>query len=43
MKDVDDLELKAEIDRISKKIDAIIERVEGSDSDGKEHASPEQE
>jgi hypothetical protein len=43
MKDVDDLELKAEIDRISKKIDAIIERVEGSDPAGKEHASPEQE
>jgi uncharacterized coiled-coil protein SlyX len=43
MKDVDDLELKAEIDQISKKIDAIIERVEQSDPAGKEHPSPEQE
>ncbi len=43
MKDVDDLELKAEIDQISKKIDAIIEKVEKLDPSRKEHANLDQE
>jgi hypothetical protein len=43
MRDVDDLDLKAEIDQISKKIDAIIENVERMDPARREDTAPEQE
>lgn len=43
MRDVDDLDLKAEIDQISKKIDAIIENVERLDPARREDTAPDQE
>jgi len=41
MNEIDDLDIKAEIDQISKKIDAIVQQVEKLNPDGKETAEPE--
>jgi|GEM_PF-1358784 len=43
MKDIDDLDLKEEIDRISKRIDAIVQQVEQKDPARKENKAPERE
>lgn len=36
MKELDDLDIKAEIDEISKKIDAIVQNIENLDPDKQE-------
>jgi coenzyme F420-reducing hydrogenase delta subunit len=43
MKEVDDLDLKAEIERISKKIDEIVQQVEKLDPVRKEKQEQERE
>jgi hypothetical protein len=43
MKEIDDLELKAEIDQISRKIDAIVQKFEDLAPVRKEDTSPNQE
>ncbi len=43
MKELDDNDLKAEIDQISKKIDAIVQKFEEFAPDSKEEAGPKQE
>ena len=43
MREIDDLELKAEIDRISKKIDAIVQQFEEFAPVSKEENCPKQE
>ena len=42
MQDIDDLDLKAEIDQISKKIDTIVQQVEKLDPARKEEESGEE-
>lgn len=43
MKEVDDLDLKAEIDQISKRIDAIVQQVEKLDPDPKDQPENDKE
>lgn len=43
MKEIEDLDLKTEIDQISKKIDAIVQRFEELAPIRKEDACPKQE
>ncbi|MDA8140553.1 MAG: hypothetical protein M0036_18060 [Desulfobacteraceae bacterium] len=43
MNEIDDLELKAEIDQISKRIDAIVQQVEKLDPAAKENPSVDHE
>lgn len=43
MKDIDDLDLKAEIDQISKRIDAIVQQVEKLDPARKQKQESEQQ
>jgi hypothetical protein len=42
MKDIDDIDLKAEIDQISKKIDTIVQQVEKMDPARQDKEEPEQ-
>lgn len=43
MKEVDDLDLKAEIDQISKRIDTIVQQMEKLDPAAKENPEADQE
>lgn len=43
MKEIDELDLKAEIDQIAKRIDAIVQQVEKFDPAVKENQETEQE
>lgn len=43
MKEVDDLDLKMEIDQISKRIDAIVQQMEKFDPNSKEQPQTDQE
>lgn len=40
MKEIDDLDLKAEIDEISKKIDSIVQNIEALDPQKNENDQP---
>ena len=42
MKDIDDRDLKSEIDQIPQRIDAIVQQVEKLDPARKEEAEPDQ-